>query len=638
MKNRFPWIIAAVAVFAVAFAQQNLQKVKTLEPGINGQVIVTTGGKTAWSSSVALPGSVSAANLSGTNTGDQDLSGLAVKANNLSDLTSASTARTNLGLGTAATKDVPASGDAALGEVVKGNDTRLTDTRTPTDNTVSTAKIQNNAVTLGKLATQADQTILGNNSGGASVPSALSASTVKTVLSLGNVENTALSTWTGSTNLATLGTVTTGTWNATAIGITKGGTGQTTASAGFNALSPLTTLGDILYASGANTNARLAGNTTTTQKVLAQTGNGTTSAAPTWIDPTGISVGGDVSGTVGSQTVAKINGVSYSADPLSQYALLAGRSGGQTVTGGTASGENLTLTSTSNGTKGKIVLGSASTYDQANDRLGLGTTSPSYKLDVSQTNGTTVDNFRLNNFGVTWNAADAGITKINSLFTTVVSHTSGSIGQARGVHSNMSFTGNGGTTSTDIGFLTTLAVSSGHTASDHKGVYVANATGAGTVSQQIGIYLESMTKGASNYAIYSAGGQSVHAGNLRVGSTAAPNYTVDVAGDINFTGTLYQGGSPVISNAGVTRQTGGYTIPTTEHTTFFTGSGSGTATITTSGLADGDTKRIVNTGSFTLTIAVSSGTTVGTTGSSSFGIFTCIWDATNSKMYIAKGT
>jgi len=46
-------------------------------------------------------------------------------ASNLSDLNNIGTARTNLGLGTAATLNVPAAGDAAAGEVVKGNDTRL---------------------------------------------------------------------------------------------------------------------------------------------------------------------------------------------------------------------------------------------------------------------------------------------------------------------------------------------------------------------------------------------------------------------------------------------------------------------------------------------------------------------------------
>lgn len=69
-------------------------------------------------------------------------------------------------------------------------------------------------------------------------------------------------------------------------------------------------------------------------------------------------------------------------DDHTQYALLAGRSGGQTLTGGTGSGDDLTLLSTSDGTKGTIFLGTASAYDQVNDRLGLGDTTPSFKLDI----------------------------------------------------------------------------------------------------------------------------------------------------------------------------------------------------------------------------------------------------------------
>lgn len=53
-------------------------------------------------------------------------------------------------------------------------------------------------------------------------------------------------TYTGQTSITTLGTIVTGTWNATTIATTKGGTGLTS----YNA-------GDILYASGANTLAAL---------------------------------------------------------------------------------------------------------------------------------------------------------------------------------------------------------------------------------------------------------------------------------------------------------------------------------------------------------------------------------------------
>lgn len=49
-------------------------------------------------------------------------------------------------------------------------------------------------------------------------------------IGLGNVENTALSTWAGSTNLTTLGTISTGTWAATDVAVAHGGTGASTAA------------------------------------------------------------------------------------------------------------------------------------------------------------------------------------------------------------------------------------------------------------------------------------------------------------------------------------------------------------------------------------------------------------------------
>jgi hypothetical protein len=139
----------------------------------------------------------------------------------------------------------------------------------PTTTPAITLDISGLALT--KLATIADQTILGNNSGGASSPLALTASQTKTVLSLNNVENTALSTWAGTTNITTLGTIGTGTWNGTKIAEGFGGTNQSTY-----------TKGDILYSSAANTLSKLAGNTTAVKQYLSQTGTGAISAAPAW--------------------------------------------------------------------------------------------------------------------------------------------------------------------------------------------------------------------------------------------------------------------------------------------------------------------------------------------------------------------
>lgn len=72
------------------------------------------------------------------------------------------------------------------------------------------------------------------------------------------------------------------------------------------------------------------------------------------------------------------------ADPHPQYALLAGRAGGQHLKGGTAASENLQLTSTAHATKGKLLLGALGTsaFDEANTRLGIGTGAPTATLHV----------------------------------------------------------------------------------------------------------------------------------------------------------------------------------------------------------------------------------------------------------------
>lgn len=145
----------------------------------------------------------------------------------------------------------------------------------------------------------------------------------------GTLTGTTLNATVVTSSLTSVGTITTGVWTGTTIAIANGGTGQTTKAAAFDALSPMsasgdiiyggtsgtgtrlakgsdgqvltlasglpvwqnassgftnpmTTLGDIIYEDATPTAARLAGNTTTTKKYLSQTGNGTISAVPAW--------------------------------------------------------------------------------------------------------------------------------------------------------------------------------------------------------------------------------------------------------------------------------------------------------------------------------------------------------------------
>jgi hypothetical protein len=96
-----------------------------------------------------------------------------------------------------------------------------------------------------------------------------------------------------------------------------------------------------------------------------------------------------VNGLTGAVTFTHSDLSNLSADDHTQYAKLAGRSGGQTLKGGTAASDALTLNSTSNATKGKINFGSVAAVDEANSQVVVGALSGSAgaTLDVQGTGG-----------------------------------------------------------------------------------------------------------------------------------------------------------------------------------------------------------------------------------------------------------
>jgi len=145
------------------------------------------------------------------------------------------------------------------------------------------------------------------------------------------------------------GSITSATWNGTAVAINRGGTGQTTASTAFNALSPLTTAGDTLYGgtSGAGTSLPIG----TAGQVLTVNAGAT---APQWSTPTT----GTVTSVGGTGTVS---GISLSGTVTSSGNLTLGGSlslASPPTIGNTApnTGKFTTLEATGNTT-----LGTAST-------------------------------------------------------------------------------------------------------------------------------------------------------------------------------------------------------------------------------------------------------------------------------------
>ena len=256
--------------------------------------------------------------------------------------------------------------------------------------------------------------------------------------------------------------------------------------------------------------------------------------------PSATAIAGDVTGTLAATTVAKINNVAYNADPLVQYALLAGRSGGQVLKGGTATADTLDLYPNSAAvadTQGAIrafgflavqpqnltitqadtlltLGGSTYTHNAAGSALSAVLFNGTLKYTAQPTSGfppklftsqPTIDvegAYTLGNVPFCYNGPtyqpNGGAGVIFTLQDQWASYYDAPI-FAQG--------GSGGVldaAATYTAFRSVVTVNSSLTLVTRRGFRVDEAAGAGSITTQIGFDIAALAKGTNNYGIQSA--------------------------------------------------------------------------------------------------------------------------------------
>ena len=221
-----------------------------------------------------------------------------------------------------------------------------------------------------------------------------SASSAKTAIGLSNVENTALSTWAGSTNITTLGTISTGTVPAANVSglATVATSGKYSDLTGTPTLATVATSGKYSDLTGLPTLGTISSQDASNVTISGGSINGTTigaSSASTGAFTT-LSASSTVSGTGFSTYLASPPAIGGTAAAAGKFTTLEA-TGVATVTAGTVSAPAIT---TSGDTNTGIFFPAADAIAfteggtevfriESNGRMGIGQTSPASKLDLS---------------------------------------------------------------------------------------------------------------------------------------------------------------------------------------------------------------------------------------------------------------
>ena len=450
------------------------------------------------------------------------------RANNLSDVASVSTSRTNLGLGTIATQD--ASSVTITGGTINGTTIGATTASTGvftsltvndnatfgssnTDTATFTARVASeftpsldNTYDLGRTGHEWRNLYL---TGTGNIDS-LIADTAD--INGGTIDATAIGSTTPSSGAFTTVTA------STAIGIASGGTGQTTANAAFNALAPSQTGNSGKYLTTDGTDTSWASNPLGTVTSVGGTGtvNGLTLTG-TVTTSGNLTLGGTLSGvansaltnssiTIGGTTIALGASSNALVNDITIYGVTVGRGAGAVVSNTVVGASALAASNTGTGNSafGYLALG-LNTLGASNNAFGYAALynnlSGSFNIAIAQgslyTNTTGSNNTAVGYYALQANTTANSNTAVGYL--AAYSNTTGGINTAVGTEA-----------------LYTNTTGYQNNAFGYQALYL-NTTGAN--NNAFGVEaLESNTTGSSN----SAFGE----GALRFNTTATNNTAV----------------------------------------------------------------------------------------------------------------